>query len=118
MNPKPQRWRLPPSDQALLRSAMSDGATDKKSVTSEQRSILRQICSAPERRTFEPEDLLIAFKLALVDAANDVGITPGPDRNDFLSRLVTAYIEEFYRYPIIGDGAGKAGDQDLAVGGP
>jgi hypothetical protein len=58
---------------------------------------------------FEPEDLLVAFKLALVDAANDVGITPGPDRNDFLSRLVTAYIEEFYRYRIIGDGARKAG---------
>ena len=97
---------------------MSDGAIDRKTVTSEQRSILRQICSAPERMAFEPEDFLIAFKLALVDAANDVGIPPGPDRTDFLSRLVTVYIEEFYRYPIIGDGARKAGDQDLAVGGP
>jgi hypothetical protein len=114
---KPQRWRLPPSYLELLRSALKDGAAEL-TVTSEQRSILRQICSGPERMEFEPEDFLIAFKLALVDAANDVGIPPGPDRNDFLSRLVTVYIEEFYRYPIIGDGARKAGDQDLAVGGP
>jgi hypothetical protein len=102
---------------------MRDGATDK-SVTPEQRSVLRQICSAPERFTFEPEDLLIAFKLALVDVANDVGIKPGPDRNDFLSRLVTVYIEEFYRNPATGDGrdapngSRKTGDRELAAGSP
>ena len=102
---------------------MSEGVT-QGSVTVEQRSALRQICSAPERMNFEPEDFLIAFKLALVDAANDVGIKPGPDRNDFLSRLVTVYIEEFYRNPVSGDeqkgrdGAHKAGDQELTAGSP
>jgi hypothetical protein len=68
-------------------------------VTSEQRKAIRAICSGPERHGFEPEDFLIAFKLAVVDAANDVGIPPGPERNDFLSRLVSVYIEEFYRLP-------------------
>jgi hypothetical protein len=97
---------------------MSDGRTERKTVTSAQRLVLRQICSAPERVTFEPEDFLIAFKLALVDAANDVGIPPGPDRSDFLSLLVSVYIEEFYRYPMNGDGARKTGDQELAAGGP
>ena len=89
-------------------------------VTHEQRMALRQICSAPERIGFEPEDFLIAFKLALVDAANDVGIPPGPDRNDFLARLVSVYIEEFYRSPVggggLGDGAKSAGGQELAAG--
>jgi hypothetical protein len=72
------------------------GASDDRVVSSEQRAAIRQICSAPERHRFEPEDFLIAFKLAIVDAANDVGMPPGPDRNEFLARLVTVYIEEFY----------------------
>jgi hypothetical protein len=123
LSAKPQRWRLPPSHLELLKVVMSDGVTDR-TVTLEQRSVLRQICLAPERLSFEPEDFLIAFKLALVDAANEVGIKPGPDRNDFLSRLVTVYIEEFFRSPMSGDGrygrdgAHKAGDQEIAAGSP
>jgi len=72
--------------------------------------------------TFAPEDFLIAFKLALVDAANEVGIKPGPERNDFLSRLVSVYIEEFFRSAVGGDsragrdGSHKAGDQEIAAG--
>ncbi len=73
---------------------------------------LRQICSAPERTSFEPEDFLIAFKLALVDAANDAGIPPGPERNDFLARLVSVYIEEFYRFPQGGAPAKNADSQE------
>jgi hypothetical protein len=65
---------------------------------------------------FEPEDYLIAFKLALVDAANQVGIPHGPDRNDFLARLVSVYIEEFYRRPSAVDGAKSSGDQELTAG--
>ena len=68
-------------------------------MTSEQRTVIRAICLAPERNRFEPEDFLIGFKLAIVDAANDAGIPPGPERNDFLSRLVSVYIEEFFRLP-------------------
>jgi hypothetical protein len=97
-------------------SAMTDGAA-AKTVSAEQRSVLRQICSAPERKHFEPEDYLIAFKLALVDAANDVGIPPGPERTDFLSRLVSVYIEEFFRFPSNGDGARTATGQELPAGG-
>jgi hypothetical protein len=123
MSSKPQRWRLPPAHLELLKVVMTDGANEGP-VTLDQRLALRKICSAPERMTFEPEDFLIAFKLALVDAANEVGIKPGPDRNDLLSRLVTVYIEEFFRSPVSGDGrygrdgAHKAGDQEIAAGSP
>jgi len=71
----------------------------------------------PERKHFEPEDFLIAFKLALVDAANDVGIRPSPERNDFLSRLVSVYIEEFYRSPSNGDGGSQSAGKELSAGG-
>ncbi len=87
-------------------------------MSTEQRLVLRQICSAPERKTFEPEDFLIAFKLALVDAANELRIPPGPDRNDYLSRLVSVCIEEFYRNPTSGDSVSRADGQELAAGGP
>jgi hypothetical protein len=68
-------------------------------VTSEQRAIIRQICSAPEKLSFAPEDFVIAFKLALTNAANDVGIRPGSDRNDLLARMVSVCIEEFFLLP-------------------
>ena len=96
---QPARWRLPPSHQESLRSVL-EGSAPASMVTSEQRAVIRRICSAPERLTFEPEDFLIAFKLAIVAAANAAKIPPGPERNDFLARLVSVYIEEFYRVPL------------------
>ena len=72
-------------------------------VTAAQRAIIHQICSAPEKLTFAPEDFVIAFKLALTDAANDVGIRPGPERNDLLTRMVSVCIEEFFRQPAPGN---------------
>jgi hypothetical protein len=107
---QPPRWRLPLSHQESLRSAL-DGLAPELTVTAEQRAVIRRICAAPERQTFEPEDFLIAFKLALVEAANAVKIPPGPERNDFLARMVSVYIEEFYRGPpsheTVGDGEGQ-----------
>lgn len=112
----PARWRLPPSYQELLRSAL-EGRPAESVITSEQRDVIRRICSAPERQSFEPEDFLIAFKLALVEGANAVRIPPGPERNDFLARLVSAYIEEFYRLPHVGESAKQADGPESAAPG-
>ena len=113
---QPPRWRLPVSHQESLRSVLS-GQAPEMTVTAEQRAVIRRICSAPERQTFEPEDFLIAFKLALVEAANAVRIPPGPERNDFLARMVSVYIEEFYR-PLQGSESAKTGDgQERAAPG-
>jgi hypothetical protein len=108
----PPRWRLPQRHEDLLRTALRLNSTGR-AVTSEQRAIIGQICSAPEKLTFAPEDFVIAFKLALNDAANELGLRPGPDRNDLLARLVSVCIEEFFRVPSTGDthrsgGAGRA----------
>ena len=113
---QPPRWRLPPSHQESLRRALGSRASESI-VTSEQRVVIRGICSAPERHSFEPEDFLIAFKLALVDAANAVGIPHGPERNEFLARLVSVYIEEFYRFPQGGEPSKNAdGEERVAPG--
>jgi hypothetical protein len=65
-------------------------------VTVQQRAVIREICLAPERAHYAPEDFLIAFKLALVEAANGARLAPGPQRNDLLAALVSVYIDEFY----------------------
>jgi hypothetical protein len=97
-NAQPSRWRLPQHHEELLRTALRLSGT-ARAVTSEQRAIINQICSAPEKLTFAPEDFVIAFKLALTNAANEVGIRPGADRTELLARLVSVCIEEFFRLP-------------------
>ena len=98
-NAQPSRWRLPQHHEELLRTALKLSGT-ARTVTSEQRAIINQICSAPEKLAFAPEDFVIAFKLALTNAANEVGIRPGSDRNELLARLVSVCIEEFFRQPL------------------
>ena len=122
-NAQPSRWRLPQHHEALLRAALRLGGTGR-TVTSEQRAIIHQICSAPEKLTFAPEDFVIAFKLALTDAANDVGIRPGPERNDLLTRMVSVCIEEFFRLPSPGNAqitnsvSRASSDQEIAPESP
>jgi hypothetical protein len=101
---QPPRWRLPREHEELLRTALRLSKPGR-AVTSEQRGIINAICSSPEKLAFAPEDFVIAFKLALTNAANEVGIRPGPDRNDLLARLVSICIEEFFRAPSSGDAA-------------
>lgn len=60
------------------------------------RSAIREICTTREKLAHEHEDSLIAFKLAIVDSANNARIRPSPERNDLLAKLVTIYIEEYY----------------------
>ena len=102
-NAQPSRWRLPQHHEELLRTALKLSGT-ARTVTSEQRAIITQICSAPETLTFAPEDFVIAVKLALTNAANEVGIRPGSDRNELLARLVSVCIEEFFRLPPANEG--------------
>ena len=112
-NSQPPRWRLPPRHEQLLRTALASGEAGRV-VSSEQRAIIHQICSSPEKGTSAPEDFVIAFKLALTDAANDVGIPPGPERTDFLARMVSACIEEFFRSPAVSNAPDRTSGQEMA----
>jgi hypothetical protein len=112
-NSQPPRWRLPPRHEQLLRSALASGVTGRV-LNSEQRAIIHQICSSPEKGAFAPEDFVIAFKLALTEAANDVGIRPGPERNDFLALMVSACIEEFFRAPAASNAPDRTSGQEMS----
>jgi hypothetical protein len=91
----PPRWRLSPAHTALLDDALK-GAQNHLVVTQRMRSVIKEICSTREKLAHEHEDSLIAFKLAIVDSANNARIRPSPERNDLLAKLVTFYIEEYY----------------------
>lgn len=72
------------------------GAQKQLVVTEQMRSAIKEICTAREKLAHEHEDSLIAFKLAIVDSANNARVRPSPERNDLLAKLVTIYIEEYY----------------------
>jgi hypothetical protein len=112
----PSRWNLHPAHVELLTKTLRAGFA-RMSVTAEQRAVIHEICLAPERAWSAPEDFLIAFKLAVADAASAAKIPPGPERNELLSRLVSVYIEEFYRTEKpIKENRSDQGAQELRTG--
>jgi hypothetical protein len=109
------RWHLPASHVESLVTALKTGwATNR--VTVEQRAVIREICNAPERALYAPEDFLIAFKLGLVEAANTAHLAPGPQRNDLLTALVSVYIDEFFSASSLGASIRTADRQETAPG--
>ncbi|MFL5639678.1 MAG: hypothetical protein ACJ78M_09895, partial [Gemmatimonadaceae bacterium] len=79
---------------------------DEITAPYEQRRLIRKICSLPEVRALPPEQFVIAFKHAVHDAATQLGIAEGPEREQLLSRIVSIAIEEFFR---------KDGDGDILL---
>ena len=79
----------------LLRSALESGSNDGSSARS-QREAIRQLCATSRESAQPPEQLLVTFKGALVDAANEASLPHGPKRNELLSRMVRVFIEELY----------------------
>lgn len=80
----------------LIRTALNAKA-EHASVTPAQRAAIRELCATSGAHG-EPEKFLIAFKIALVEAANAEQIPFGPERSGVLSRLVTAFIDELYAH--------------------
>jgi len=84
-----------------LRRLLTGPALKPQSNTeaSALRLALREICANPDLQTEKPEQLLISFKLSLTEAANDVSISPGPERTALLDQVLTIFIEELYVSP-------------------
>ena len=59
---------------------------------------MRELCNSFRESAQRPEQLLIAFKAALTEAANEAKIAYGPPRTALLSRLVSVFIEELYGF--------------------
>jgi len=97
MRPSSQksRWKIPLTQLPVLREALQSDV-DQIKGRREQRRLVREICSLPEVRALPPEQFFVAFKQAVHDAANDLGVPDGPERDQLLSRLMSISIEEFF----------------------
>jgi hypothetical protein len=90
------RWTIPLKQRPLVREALQSDV-DQIEARRAQRRLVREICSLPEVRALSPERFITAFKIAVNDAATELGIAEGRDREQLLSRLVSLSIEEFFQ---------------------
>jgi len=77
----------------LLKSRMADPR-----IGTEQRAVIRGIC-AEVMPVAEPAMLLRAFVDALVQAADNEGISYGVERDALLSQLVALFVDELHACP-------------------
>jgi hypothetical protein len=94
----------------LLREVASTSRPTNPRSTYSPRLAIREICATIDLKSQKAEQLLVAFKSSLNEAADDANIRLGPARNDLLARVVTIFIEELYRAPdrrTSGDGDGQ-----------
>jgi hypothetical protein len=96
------RWQIPLTQLPVLEEALKSDVEQAK-ARRDQRRLVREICSLPEVRALPPEQFFVAFKQALSDAANDLGVPKGPERDQLLSRLLSISIEEFFHADGDGD---------------
>jgi hypothetical protein len=96
------RWRLPLPQRQLLRQALA--TDDLKTVTPEQQSTIREICATSEIRNVPPEQFVVGFKAAILSVVDELGIAAGPTRSDFVARLMTVCIQQFYASTSLADG--------------
>lgn len=89
------RWTIPLTQRPLVKEALQSDV-DQIKARRAQRRLVREICSLPEVRALPPEQFVIAFKHAVNDAASELGIAEGREREQLLARLVSLSIEEFF----------------------
>ncbi|HEY2376032.1 MAG TPA: hypothetical protein VGH98_08670 [Gemmatimonadaceae bacterium] len=82
---------------AALHAALGDRIADRDPKSSSRvRDALRYLCREAELKNWPPELLLIAFKKALETVPAVQRLARGPDRDDFVARLVSRCIAEYY----------------------
>jgi hypothetical protein len=86
---------LTDSQRHLLRNALRSG--ESAGLTSAQRQTIREIRIALGHRAKKPEQLLVAFKGALNEVANEAKLPLGQERSALMDRFVSAFIEELYK---------------------
>jgi hypothetical protein len=86
---------LTDSQRQLLRDALRSG--EDSELTSAQRQTIREIRIAFGHRAKKPERLLVAFKKALTDVANEAKLPLGQERSALIDRFVSAFIEDLYK---------------------
>jgi hypothetical protein len=89
--------RLSKEGVAVLSAALDSAIATRNPASSEALNhALKRICIDARGSEWPPEWLLIAFKSALYTLPALEGLTRGPERDEFVARLVSLCIDEFY----------------------
>jgi hypothetical protein len=98
---------------SALHTALGDGSGNHDPISSPAfNDALWQICSEAKLKDWRPESLLIAFKTTLETVPAVRRLARGPDRDEFVARLVSRFIVEYYR-----DARRSACDRDRSIVG-
>lgn len=65
-------------------------------LPSAQRQAVCEVLQSVGELKMKPEQCVVAFKVLINDAANEIGITLGRPRSTLIERFVTLFIEEMY----------------------
>src|SRR5947209_8028918 len=93
---------------ALLRASLQPPqpwSGEKIESSPTLREALRRICSEARQSDARPEQFLVALKSVLQSAPAMRRLAPGPERDDYVARLVSLCIKEYYRDAEILNGA-------------
>jgi hypothetical protein len=93
--PRATRWLLPRPFHRSLKAALQNAGVGI-ALAPELRRVIRQILDSPDALSASREDLMSSLRLALVEAAMELGFPPGPERNELLARMVGACHDEVY----------------------
>ncbi len=94
--PRVARWVLPRPFHRTLRAAMQSAGVGI-ALAPELKRAIRQILESPDAVGASREEIMSSLRLALVEAAMELGFPPGAERNELLARMVAVCQEELYR---------------------
>jgi len=87
------RWTLPRPFHRTLKAALQSAGSGI-ALEPELRRVVRQILDSPDAMGASREDLMSSLRLALVEAAMELGFPPGHERNELLARMVAVCQDE------------------------
>ena len=91
------RWVLPRPFHRTLKAALQSAGVGI-ALAPELRRVIRQILDSPDVAGASRDDLMSSLRLALVEAAMELGFQPGPERNELLARMVAVCQDEIYSF--------------------
>lgn len=85
--PRNVRWTLPRPFHRTLKAALQSAGIGI-ALAPELRRVVRQLLDSPEIMGASRDDIMSSLRLALVEAAMELGFPPGAERNELLARMV------------------------------
>ena len=91
--PRAARWVLPRPFHRTLKAALKSAGVGI-ALAPELTRVVRQILDSPDVAGASRDEIMSSLRLALVEAAMELGFPPGAERNELLARMVAVCQDE------------------------